>query len=151
MSITIVLDSGPLAILTQRMGVPAAEQCRQWMAHRTAQGFGVAVPEIVDYELRRELIRARKTASVQRLDRLINNPLITYLPLTTAQMRLAARLWGDIRNQGTPTAPDTDIDVDVILAAQAMSIGLPKAQIKVATTNTAHLSRLVPADLWQNI
>jgi hypothetical protein len=37
----------------------------------------------------------------------------------------------------------------MILAAQAVSLGLPQAVI--ATTNVGHLSRFVQADLWQNI
>ena len=78
-------------------------------------------------------------ALVQRLE---------YLPLTTAAMRLAAGLWAQARRGGYPTAPDPALDGDVILAAQALSLGVP---VIVATDNVAHLSRFVTADLWQNI
>lgn len=148
---TVFIDSGPLALLTQRRGVAAADDCRRWMGQRTAQGFRFGIPEIVDYELRRELIRAGKTGSVARLDALISDPLISYLPLSTASMHLAAQLWADLRNRGTPTAPDDDIDVDVIAAAQVIQLGIPLADCVMATTNTAHLSRLLPAELWQKI
>ena len=58
----------------------------------TARGVRVIVPEIVDYELRRELLRAGKTTSLQRLDQLIAHPVITYLRLTTSAMKRAAQL-----------------------------------------------------------
>jgi hypothetical protein len=37
----------------------------------------------------------------------------------------------------------------MILAAQAVMLGAP--DFVIATTNPKHLSRFVPADLWQNI
>jgi len=42
-------------------------------------------------------------------------------------------------------------DGDVILAAQALSLAVPGQQVLIATTNVAHLSRFVTADLWTNI
>jgi hypothetical protein len=75
--------------------------------------------------------------------------VLEYLPLTTRAMRQAALFWAQARQQGLPTAEDKAIDGDVILAAQAMTLGLPDAV--VATTNIGHLSRFVPADFWQNI
>jgi predicted nucleic acid-binding protein len=107
---------------------------------------GVVVPEISDYEVRRELIRTGRTRSLQALDGLATR--FEYLPLTTAVMRRAAELWAQARQGGRPTAPNPAIDGDVILASQALSLGVP---VIVATGNVAHLSRFVPADLWQNI
>jgi predicted nucleic acid-binding protein len=105
------------------------------------------IPEITDFELRRELLRARKIASIQRLDEL--SQVTEYLPLTTAAMRHAAEIWAVARQQGKPTSPDPALDVDVILAAQALSLRDP--DVIVATTNVGHLSRYVRADIWQNI
>jgi hypothetical protein len=39
----------------------------------------------------------------------------------------------------------------MILAAQALSLGLPSLDYIVATTNVRHLSMFVPADQWGNI
>jgi hypothetical protein len=56
-----------------------------------------------------------------------------------------------VRNAGTPTAGVDALDGDVILAAQVLSLGLPAEEVVVATTNVAHLSLLVPAELWTDI
>jgi predicted nucleic acid-binding protein len=113
----LVLDSAPLGLLTQRVGVPAADGCRAWLAGHADLGNRVIVPEIVEYELRRELLRADKTRSLTRLDRLIADPQISHLLLNTAALRLAAELWAQLRKAGVPTADPHALDIDVILAA----------------------------------
>jgi predicted nucleic acid-binding protein len=114
-------------------------------AHLTA-GNRVVVPEIADYEVRRELLRLQRTQSIQHLDFLAMN--LTYLSLTTTAMRQAAVLWATARQQGQPTAGDDTIDCDMILVAQAMTFGA--TQTVIATTNIGHLGRFFPADVWQN-
>jgi hypothetical protein len=64
-------------------------------------------------------------------------------------MRLAADLWAQARRRGQPTAGDNTIDADMILAAQALSLGV--VPVVVATTNVGHLARFVPAELWHTI
>jgi predicted nucleic acid-binding protein len=76
---------------------------------------------------------------------------LTYLPLTTVAMLKAAELWATVRQQGKPTSHDQNIDVDVILAAQALTLGISLSTIVVATVNTRHLRLFVPADEWTNI
>jgi predicted nucleic acid-binding protein len=147
----IFLDSGPLSLLTQRRGVKPAEECRAWAEKQLSGGATILVPEIVDFELRRELIRAGKTASLARLDAFISANDERYLPLTTAAMRLAAQLWADLRKKGIPTADPRELDVDVVLAAQTMSFGLPTGEIIIATNNLAHLSRCAPVEIWSKI
>lgn len=123
--------------------------CLQWIRSRVASGIVVFVPEIADYELRRELLRAGKTNGVARLDAL--KQALQYLPVTTQTMLLAAQLWAQARNAGLPTAPKEALDGDAILAAQALTAGFAPADIVVATTNVGHLNRFVPADHWKNI
>jgi predicted nucleic acid-binding protein len=146
-SIAVILDSGPLAMVTHRGGVPEIDACRRWLARLLARGTRVVVPEITDYETRRELLRAGKTSSIARLDALV--AAVEYVPITTSTMRRAAELWAQTRRQGRPTADDKALDGDVILAAQAL--GLEAASIIVATTNVAHLERFVPAKTWREI
>ena len=145
-SATIVLNSGPLSLLSHPRAKPPVVACRQWADSLLAAGRRVIVPEITDHEVRRELIRAGRSRSVRALDSIAAQ--FEYLPLTTTMMRRAAELWAHARSQGRPTAPDPALDGDVILAAQALSLGVP---VIVATGNPAHLSRFVPADVWQNI
>ena len=105
------------------------------------------VPEIADYEVRRELIRARRSVGIDRLDAFINT--VEYLAITTSAMRQAAEFWAEARQQGRPTAADPALDGDVILAAQAAT--LSRDRVIVATTNVRHLSRFVPAELWSDM
>jgi predicted nucleic acid-binding protein len=109
-------------------------------------GWRVVLPEICDYEVRRELLRANRPAGVAQLDALA--AALEYLPITTAAMRRAAELWALARQQGQPTAGDRTIDADMILAGQAQTLGVASI---IATTNVGHLSRFAPADVWQNI
>lgn len=148
---SIVLDSTPLGLLTQRPNAKEADECRQWLAARVSEGARPVVPEIVDYELRRELIRARKLASIRRLDRLIAHPAVTFLPITSAAMRLAAELWAKARQKGTPTADVHALDIDVILAAQVLTADMRPDDFTVATSNVSHLSLFVPAAVWSKI
>src|SRR5262245_53219407 len=96
-------------------------ECGQWLDSLLTAGVRVVLPEIADYEVRRELLRARKVQGIQRLDTLAT--LLEYLPITTPIMRQAADLWAHARQQGQPTADKKALDGDVILAAQALSLG----------------------------
>jgi predicted nucleic acid-binding protein len=76
---------------------------------------------------------------------------LDYLPVTTPILRQAALLWAEARRQGIPTADRHALDGDVILAATArVPVGDGHDAI-VATTNVGHLSRFIPAQLWQDI
>lgn len=117
---------------------------RQWLRDRLAAGTDVLIPEIADYEVRRELLRAGKVISLGRLDRLREGP--RYLPLDTPTMRRAAEMWALARAQGRPTADPKELDGDVILAAQA-----ERAGAIVATANVGHIARFVSAKHWRDI
>jgi hypothetical protein len=147
----IILDSGPLGLLMQRQGLPVADRCRAWVARHITQGVQCLVPEIADYEVRRELIRMGNTAAVGRLDAFNAAHPARYLPLTTVAIRQAAQLWADVRRRGFPTADAKELDGDVIVAAQAMTCSFPISDVIVATTNPVHLTRFIAADLWTNL
>lgn len=143
----VLLDAGPLGLVTNPKLSPQSMACNQWLQSLLLDGVHILVPEIADYEVRRELLRAGKMKGLQRLDDLIE--IVGYLPLTTAVMRDAAELWAQVRQSGLPTADRHALDGDVILAAQARSI--PADDVVVATTNVGHLARLVDAALWTDI
>lgn len=149
MSRIILLDTGPLGLLAHPRPTPASLECRQWARDVQAAGALIHIGEIADYEVRRELLRARKIRGVERLNGLKAD--FGYVEITTATMLQAAAYWAQLRQQGLPTADNAALDGDVILAAQAaLLLGIGHSVV-VATNNVGHLARLVPADLWQNI
>jgi predicted nucleic acid-binding protein len=147
MNRAVVLDTGPLGMVTHRGGVPEVDACKRWLLELAERGVRIGIPEIADYEVRRELIRAGKVRGIERLDALLET--FEYLPLPTVVMRDAALLWADVRRRGQPTADPKALDADVILAAQARRMDV--AEVVVATTNVQHLSRLVDAKLWREV
>ena len=147
MSRVVFLDAGPIGLVTNPKLSPESTLCTRWLQTLITSNIRVIIPEIADYEVRRELLRANKVRGIARLDELAN--LVEYLPITTAAMRQAAMFWAQARQQGQPTASDKTIDSDMILAAQATTLDV--VDVVIATTNVGHLSRFAPADLWQNI
>ncbi|UKP01181.1 nuclease [Nostoc sp. UHCC 0870] len=147
MSQVIILDTGPLGLVTNPKLSAESIACAQWLQTHVTAGNRVIIPEIADYEVRRELLRANKIKGIARLDDL--SRFLEYLPITTIAMQQAAQFWAQARQQGQPTAGDKTIDGDMILVAQAMTLAVPN--VVIATTNVGHLSRFVAAELWQSI
>ena len=54
----VLLDSGPLGLACGRAGLPSPDQCRRWCRRLIARGVIVVVPEVADYEIRRELLES---------------------------------------------------------------------------------------------
>ena len=148
MTSTVLLDAGPLGMVTHPGGVEAVDECKRWLQEVLRSGTRVIVPEIADYEVRRELLRARKPLGLARLDAL--GEALEYLPLSTVAVRRAAELWAEVRQQGQPTADAKALDADVILAAQGLTLQ-GGAGVVVATTNVGHLARLIPAHHWRDL
>lgn len=140
----LLLDSGVLGQIAHPRPNP---DTAEWVM-RAANAWAIVVPEIVDCEIRRELLRIRSIRGLSRLDRLGQTP--GYAPLTTQIVRRAAQLWADARNGGMPTASPNAIDADVLLAATAIELGTAN-RIIVATANVRHLGRFVDARRWQDI
>ncbi len=149
----IVLDSGPLGLVTQKPGKSEEiDACLQWMRELIRARVRVIVPEIADYEVRRELIRSGATAGIRRLNAFNMARADRYLPIHTEALRKAAELWAEARNTGVPTAYRHALDGDVILAGQVLTLELPDTEILVATDNMRHIACYLPtATLWQNI
>ena len=64
----VVLDAGPLMLTSKPRGLAPADRCRAWIHALDAAGARVEVPEIADYEVRRELLRVGAPAALKRLD-----------------------------------------------------------------------------------
>lgn len=147
----IVLDSGPLGLISNPAPRGLGKDAWEWARAHAAQGTQLVVPEIADYEVRRELICSGRAAAIERLDELCAG--LSYAPLSTAAMRDAAALWAEARNGGYPTAHDAALDGDVLLAAQArrLAVAASGEAVVVATANIADLERFVEAKHWAEI
>ena len=100
------------------------------------------------------MLRHGNTNAITRLNVFNGAVPARYLPLTTPDVRLAAALWAQVRNQGRTTAPPEALDADALIAAQARllnpaAFGLSAAA--VATANVGHLNALTNAALWSDI
>lgn len=149
MSELIVLDTGVLGMVVHPSEAGEPRECKAWLKQLVLRGVAIHIPEIADYELRRELLRMKSDESVKRLDAL--KARLTYVPITTAAMLKAAEHWASVRNAGRPTADHKALDGDVILAAQSARLAQPGDELIVATTNVGHLSRFVDARPWRDI
>jgi hypothetical protein len=147
----IFLDSTPLGLILQRVGHSKGDVCRAWLRGHLANGTNILVPEIVDYEIRRELIRLGKPRAIKVLDAFNRSVPDRFLQLNSNTMRLAAELWAGARQRGMPTADRHALDIDVILAAQVLTCGIPTSDLCVATSNVTHLAQFVPAQEWSSL
>lgn len=138
-----MLDSGPLGRLTHA-DYSRNREHREWLASLLDRGVVIFLPEIADYEVRRNLLVENLTGSLANLDVLPS--LINYVPLTTADMRKAAELWAKSRKTGRSVGDPRELNADVILAAQAIRLGAI-----VATDNVGHLGQFVEARPWSTI
>lgn len=101
MSKLILLDAGPLGMISH----PRADRNRailEWVILMMQRGHQINVPEISDYEVRRELIRSSRTLGLRRLDVLRKD--LGFLPISSDAMLKAAELWAMVRKKGRPTA-----------------------------------------------
>lgn len=140
----VLLDSGPLGLVSGSPRKPAVTQYQAWLLSLELSGADIVVPEIADYEVRRELVRAGASAGLRRLDQLQRRFL--YLPITTGAMRRACDFWALLRNAGVPTSGPQDLDAGAILAGQAVAAAGPFDVLTIATTNLRHLSRFPGID-----
>ena len=127
------------------------DRCHTWLTRLGRAGSRIVVPEITDFEIRRELERLGNLPALRRLDALAR--VFVYAEITTPVMRKAAEFWADVRRRGLPTAGDQSLDADAILAAQAALIGGPSDTVTVATSNVSHLTRFpgIHAEDWTTI
>jgi predicted nucleic acid-binding protein len=147
----IFLDSAPLGLLFQKAHIAPAEACRAWAKERMSAGARLLVPEIIHYEIRRELLRLGKTSALKSLEQFVHAEPDRFRSLTSRDLELAAEFWAESRRRGMPTADARALDIDVILAAQVRDAGLPLSDLVVATTNSKHLSQFVPAAEWSTV
>jgi hypothetical protein len=136
-------------MITNPKSSPENEACKNWLASLAYNGVEVVIPEIADYEVRRELLRAGKDRGLGRLNAL--KGMLGYAPITTSVMLKAAEFWATARQVGRPSANDASLDADMILAAQAGALVAEGTETVIATTNVRHLALFAPARIWREI
>ncbi|MBI4704879.1 MAG: PIN domain-containing protein [Deltaproteobacteria bacterium] len=136
----LLLDT---AVLGQLCHPRKHAEVREWLWDAIAVHEPL-VPEVADYELRRELLRIRAGWSIRRLDEL--GRMLGYVPVSTPHWRLAAELWARQRARGRPAASTAALDADMLLAAQALS-----HDATVVTANPRHFAELVEAMTWREV
>lgn len=152
----IVLDTYPLgnvAVTPPKTGVvpTSSELCHQWMLDCETAGRQLLVPAIAYYEAVRDLYQRQAIAKIARFQQYCFHP-DRFIPLTTYHLTEAAKLWGQLRNAGLPTADKLALDGDAILAAQVLDLGLPATDYVIVTRNPDHLIRFgLPVEKWENI
>ncbi len=137
----LVLDTGPLGKIAHPRRRP---DIAAWFDAVTGSSRPIYLPEIANYEVRRNFLLEDLTRALARLEELKRT--LPYLPLTTEIMEDDARLWAQARKQGRPTGDPKELDGDVILAAQTLAVGGV-----VVTDNIGHLAQFVEARTWQQI
>lgn len=148
MSKLVLLDAGPLGMISH----PRADKNREileWVTHTLQNGHKIVVPEIADYEIRRELFRSDRILGLRRLDSLKQE--LGFLPINSTAMLKAAELWAAVRKKGKPTAGDAELDADAILAAQAITAQTDERETVIATCNVRHLELFTSAQFWSDI
>jgi hypothetical protein len=145
----VLLDAGPLGLVTNPKGDEDSRRCKAWLAGLAVAGVRVLVPEGADYEVRRGLFLEGKRGGIDRLDKLGRG--VGYMPVTLAVWLRAAVLWAQARKGGYATADESALDCDVILAAQAELAAEDGFEVVVATTNVGHIGRFVDAQLWESV
>lgn len=136
-----MLDSGVLGRVAHPKPSP---EVTAWVDRVEAARFHLIIPEIADYEVRRNYHLHGMVKSLGILDLLITR--LECVPINTSIMCRAARLWAEARLRGRPTADAKRLDADVILASQAI-----EASATVATDNVGHLSQFVAVRRWREI
>ena len=86
----IVLDAGPLGIISNPKATPENELARALVEQWLERGAVVVLPEIADYEVRRELLRVGKSTGLARLDAL--HETLEFWPVDSSAMLRAAQL-----------------------------------------------------------
>ena len=67
MSMVILLDAGPLGLISNPRASQETRECNQWLESLALKEIQVKIPEIADFEVRRELLRADKFGHLSRL------------------------------------------------------------------------------------
>jgi len=142
MNIVVLVDTGPLWKIVDPKGEIDAKgenAVRKWIQFVKKWKISLRIPEIADYELRRELVLQNFAKNINNLNKFRQTG--RFIPITSEVMLEAADLWAWVRkDKGQPTTDNKRLDGDVILAAQAIAQKEFFKQVIVVTGNPKHIS-----------
>ncbi len=97
MSRFVLLDSERLGMASKPAHKSGVGECLDWIARLRRTGTIVVIPEIIRYEIRRDLLRAGALSGLARIDDLATR--LVYLPLNRAsdQPVQGVKIGGDVR------------------------------------------------------
>lgn len=130
------LDSGVLGKVVNPH--PNSDTLR-WLYFVKNQKINLRVAEIIDYELRRNFILEGLQKSINKLNQFKQRE--QFISITSESLLEASEIWAKLRGEAKATADIKNIDVDVILAAQAFSLKNDFEEIIIVTTNASDISR----------
>ncbi len=130
---------------------PNVDGLRGRLAELEMAGVSILIPAVIDYEVRRELVRVRAMAKLRNLADMRQRFVI--LAGSEAAWFRAAEFWALSRRMGVPTGPNAALDADAILAGCAATVGRPGDEVIIASSNVRHLSRFpgIDAREWMSI
>lgn len=147
----VLLDSSLLSIISNPSYKEENRQCQQWVKGLVQNDIAVVIPAVTDYELRRTLLQGHKEEGLKNLDR-IGSMGLMYVEMTEKMWRKGSELWAWARNSGQSTAHAERIDIDCLLASQAIVLAESTGEYTVvATKNIKHIQRYTPAMKWEDI
>jgi hypothetical protein len=142
----VVFDTGVLGIVTHPS--KRTSPCVQWFESLVAADVEIVVPEICDYELRREYILQNNLKAIGFLDGLKQSAV--FCKVDSDIWLAAAALWAQCRSAGKAMAGNAELDGDVLLIATVNSMTLDPTTV-VATTNVKHIDQHLDARKWEDI
>jgi hypothetical protein len=143
MSRVAFLDSGPLGDITKPH--PSNDVTR-WVRFIKEQRILLRISEIIDYELRRELTLQGLRGEISSYTSIRNlnkyRRIKQFLPLdSSVTLTDACDIWANLRFNNQATADIKNIDVDVILAAHALSVKDKFDEVIIVTGNASDICR----------
>ncbi len=152
----IFLDTGVLGYLCNPNPSEKSQKCKRWLYRVMARGATIITSEICKYEVKRSLILEQirnksNSEGIKRLEELRNE--IEFLSITGEELDIAAEIWAESLIQGIPTAPEVDINIDIIICAQfrVLKRNNPGRYVVIATENVRHLNRFADALQFEDI
>ena len=130
-----MLDAGPSGLLISPNAGPLGRQCRDWLARLEATSAEVILLTIVDFEVRRELLRLGATAKLRALDEF--KARLDVVDVGERAFLRPAEFWATAQGGKAAATPEA-LDAEAIIAGIAAEIGGAWDEVIVATINIGH-------------